>query len=120
MNRKEILQQLSDGAISREEAERQLAELGSPVPSELSAPPTPPGTNKGASGCLVAALITGVVLLVLLGLLFAGLFFVRGSYDDTNNSHMQAVEQEFEKAIQQQSGSEISEYMELNVEKESE
>jgi hypothetical protein len=121
MNRKEILQQLSDGVISREEAERRLAELGSPVPSELSAPPATPGTNKGASGCLIAAVITGVILLLLLGLLVVGLFMVRVS-SENSKSHMERmermhqVETEFQEAILQQSGSRGPEIIELEAE----
>ena len=75
MNRKDILQQLAAGKITREEAEQRLTELGNPVPKTIATPPST--TNKGSStGCLIIAIIIGVILLVLCGL-FVGFLLLR-------------------------------------------
>lgn len=76
MNRKDILQQLAAGEITREEAEQRLTELGNPVPKTIATPPST--TNKGSStGCLIIAIIIGVILLVLCGLFVGFLLFLK-------------------------------------------
>lgn len=87
MTRKEILQQLADKQISREEAERRLNELGSPLPEELPALPPGAQTRKSSAGCLIALLI-GFALCIIL---FVLMFFVRASTHSrmVNDIHIQ-------------------------------
>ncbi|MBN2162930.1 MAG: hypothetical protein JXR25_05830 [Pontiellaceae bacterium] len=70
--REAILEKLSAGDLSREEAEEQLLKLDKPIPEQM---PVPPASNSGCGkGCLIAAisfvLVIGVVILLLLGLVF--------------------------------------------------
>lgn len=68
--RQAILKKLADGELTKAEAEEQLNQLGTPVPTAMPVPPPQSGASKG---CLIAAIIAIVLPLVLLVLVF--LFF---------------------------------------------
>ncbi len=67
--RQAILRKLADGELTKAEAEEQLNQLGTPVPTAMPAPPPRSGAGKG---CLIA--LVALIPLVLLALGF--LFFV--------------------------------------------
>jgi hypothetical protein len=74
-DRQAILKKLADGDLTKAEAEEQLAQLGSPVPETM---PAPPPQGSGASkGCLIAAIIAIVLSLILLLLAAAMIFGIR-------------------------------------------
>ena len=71
--REAILEKLSSGNLSREEAEEQLLKLDKPIPEQM---PVPPPSNSGCGkGCLIAAIsfaiVIGFLTLLLLGLVFS-------------------------------------------------
>ncbi len=69
--RQAILKKLADGELTKAEAEEQLNQLGTPVPTAMPAPPPRSGAGKG---CLIALIMALIIPLVLLALGF--LFFV--------------------------------------------
>lgn len=77
--RSEILQQLADKQLTREDAEARLAALGTPVPEDM---PQLPQASSGGSGkgCLIALLIAlPIVLVGILVLLVLGMLTLRAS-----------------------------------------
>ena len=71
-DRQDILKQLAQGEISKDQAEERLGALGTPVPADMTAPEPRPG---GGRGCLIAALVSAILIpLVLLLLLLVAKF----------------------------------------------
>jgi len=70
--RQAILKKLADGELTKAEAEEQLNQLGTPVPTTMPAPPPRSGAGKGCLIALVAliplALILGFLILKLFGI----------------------------------------------------
>ncbi len=74
-DRQAILKKLADGELTKAEAEEQLNQLGTPVPTAMPAPPPRPGAGKGCLIALIAALIIPLLLiLVLVALKFFGVY----------------------------------------------
>ena len=62
IKKREILEMLAKKEISKEEAEKKLSELGSPLPDLEPPQPTPPKKNKG---CLIIILLALILFLLL-------------------------------------------------------
>jgi len=75
--RQAILKRLADGEISKQEAEDQISQLGTPVPSGM---PTPPPRSGMGTGCLIALVIGLLTVPVIILLLVVSMFFVRVSH----------------------------------------
>ncbi|MFT5122820.1 MAG: hypothetical protein ACI9TH_001401 [Kiritimatiellia bacterium] len=89
MTRKEILEKLASGEITRADAEQQLVALGSPVPHELPLPPA--GGQKGMSrGCLIVLLI-GIVIVGLMLTALPLLFLGKARTDFGATPHLQRL-----------------------------
>ena len=62
MNQEEILRQLADKKITREEAEKMLAELDAPAPKEPRRDmQDAPKKSSSSAGCLIAVIIVGIL-----------------------------------------------------------
>lgn len=83
-DRQAILKKLSDGELTKDEAEEQLTRLGTPVPQAIPAPPATAGSGM-SKGCLVTLLL-GLILgpLLLLALMALLYFGVRVVSHDTH------------------------------------
>jgi len=88
-DRKAILKKLADGELTKTEAEEQLNQLGTPVPTAIPAPPPRSGTSKG---CLIALIVALVLPLILLAGAVAFFIPVRTSQEDIRQNHIEQVE----------------------------
>ncbi len=90
-DRQAILKKLADGELTKDEAEEQLNQLGTPVPTAMPAPPPRSGASKG---CLIALIAALVLLLILLAGAFAlfNLRVRRTSQEDIRQNHIEQVE----------------------------
>ena len=72
--RQAILKKLADGELTKAEAEEQLNQLGTPVPTAMPAPPPRSGASKGCLIALIVALIPLALILVFLILRIFGIY----------------------------------------------
>jgi uncharacterized membrane protein len=68
--RQAVLKKLAAGELTKQEAEEQLGQLGTPVPANV---PAPPPRQGGGKGCLIAVLVAVLLLPLLLLLLVGGI-----------------------------------------------
>jgi uncharacterized protein HemX len=91
--REAILEKLSRKELSRDEAERQLLDLDSPLPSEM--PPPPAQKNNRGCGCGCGCLTAVVLALALIGLLLLGFFGIRAQsiqhHETIMRNHIEAL-----------------------------
>jgi len=88
--RQDILKKLAQGDISKAEAEDRLAQLGTPVPSDMVAPVPRRGSGLG---CLIALLV-GLILIPLI--LFVMHFSVGFQHRSSSSMRQRAMERTYE------------------------
>ena len=116
--KKEILEMLAKKEISKEEAERKLSELGSPVEDQQQAQSKPKGKKK--NGCLIALIIAFILIIpAILLFLFLGWFLVNERKVEADHLKRTILQVEQDKRIHEKAKRKNDRAIEIEVREES-